>query len=99
MNFTDMLAADRRLVILRLLIESNGSANESVLLSALEALGHGRTTQEDVRADLRFLKDAGAIRLEWFMERIAVAHLLMRGTDIAQGKITVEGIKRPKIGE
>ena len=100
MNFAETLAHDRRLVILRLLSEVNGTANESVLYSGLESVGHSAMlTRENVRADLRFLEGVGAIRIEWFGERLAVAHLLLRGEEIAQGKITVPGIKRPSLPE
>lgn len=98
-TYLEILAEDRRIAILQLLVEVNGSANESVLYRALEDLGHRQVTQENLRADLRFLETAGAIRLEWFMERIAVAHLLTRGREIREGKIVVDGIKRPSIGE
>ena len=100
MNFEQTLAQDRRLAMLRILLEVNGEANESVLCSGLESIGHSRMlTRENVRGDLRFLETAGAIRLSWFDGRIAVAHLLIRGEEIAKGKIVVEGIKRPSIGD
>lgn len=98
-TYPEILAEDRRSAMLKLLVESGGSANERILYTALESLGHRLVTEENVRADLRFLEKAGAIRIEYFQERIAVAHILIRGTEIAAGKTIVEGIKRPTIGE
>ena len=100
MKFAQALAEDRRLAILKLLAEANGSANESVLQTGLEMLGHvSGLTRQAVRDDLKFLEDRGAIRLEWFGDKVAVAHLLLRGSEIAQGRARVDGIKPPAIGE
>jgi hypothetical protein len=99
-TFAEHLAEDRRLVILLLLIEAQGVANESVLRSGLEAIGHiSGLTRERLREDLQFLEECGCIRQQWYGDKVVVAHLKKRGTEIAQGRIIVEGIKRPSIGE
>ena len=97
MSFADHLAADRRLALLRTLRDLDGHANESVLLDGLHLLGHSRTTGDDVRADLDLLKAAAAITITYFADKVAVAHLTERGLDIAAGRITVTGVKRPKV--
>lgn len=97
MSFADALTADRRLATLRTLQDLDGHANESVLLDALHLLGHSRTTPDDVRADLAHLRDAGAITLTYFGDKVAVAHLSQRGLDAAAGRIALAGVKRPKI--
>ena len=97
MNYQEHLAADRRLCILRLLKESEGSANESVLHSGLEALGHRRQAREVIRADIRHLIGQGLIVDEW-AGHIQVCTITKRGVDVAEGRVVVEGVKKPSIG-
>ena len=100
MNFAEALSQDRRLAILRLLVEANGDANESVLRDGLTMLGHtSGLTFDAVREDLRFLEGAGLIRLEFVQVKIAVAHITRRGVEVAKGAATVEGVKKPSLGE
>lgn len=95
MSYQEHLDADRRLAILRLLNEMHGAANESVLETALRALGHrAGLTRDAVRADFRWLEERGLVSLEWFQDKVAVATLKRRGHDVATGAITVEGVKR-----
>jgi hypothetical protein len=99
-KFADALAEDRRLAILKLLVEADGAANESVLRDGLRMLGHtSGLTFDAVRADLQFLADRALVRLEFFQDKIAIAHLSRRGVDVANGATIVEGVKRPSIGE
>jgi hypothetical protein len=99
-GFAEALAEDRRLAELKLLLEAGGSANESVLETGLEALGHTTAlTRENIRADLKFLEDRALVRLSYFNDKICVAHITRRGVEVAEGRTKVEGIKRPSIGE
>jgi hypothetical protein len=99
MNFEQTLAEHRRLSILLLLVEANGCANESILQTGLEQIGlQAGLTRDRVREDLRFLETAGAVKLEWFGGKLAVATVTLRGAEIARGRDFVEGIKRPSIG-
>ena len=94
----DHLTEDRRLVILRLLKEAGGSANESNLEIGLNALGHRRgVTREIVRADLRWLQDADLVTLEHFASKVVVASLTRRGLFVANGDNEVKGVKTPSI--
>jgi hypothetical protein len=94
------LAEHRRITILRLLHDGGGAANESILKDGLEDLGlEAGLTRAVVREDLKFLEVCGAIRQEWFGDKLVVAHITERGVDIAKGRIMVEGIKRPSVGE
>lgn len=95
--YLKMLAEDRRLCILRLLKESHGSANESVLHSGLEQLGHARLSREIVRDDIRFLIDGGLVTDEWFAT-VQVCTITRRGVEAAEGRLKVEGVKTPSIG-
>jgi len=99
MKFAEALAQDRRLAMLKLIAEADGSANERVLKTGLQMLGHtAGLTDTAVRDELRFLEDAGCVRLEWFADKIAVAHITRRGIDCAEGQIRVDGVKKPSLG-
>lgn len=95
MTFAHFLTEDRRLVILRLLKDAPGyTANESVLETALEGMGH-IVSRDTVRADLSWLAEQGLIALETVGARIFVATLEKRGEDVALGHATHPGVKRP----
>jgi len=94
------LAEHRRITILRLLNDGGGVANESILKDGLEEVGlEAGLTRAMVRDDLKFLETVGAIRQEWFGDKMVVAHLTERGADIAKGRVVIDGIKRPSLGE
>lgn len=93
--FNDLIAADRRLVILRVLEEDAAySLNESVMQSCLEALGHN-VSRDRVRTDLAWLNEQGLVTTEAVVG-VQVATLTGRGADVACGKITVPGVRRPR---
>jgi hypothetical protein len=93
------LAEHRRLSVLKVLVKGGGFSNESILKDAVEEVGLGAgLTREVMREDLKFLEERAAIKIEWVGDTLAVAHITVRGVDIATGRILVEGIKRPSIG-
>lgn len=96
MSFSDTLAADRRLVVLRLLDQAPGfTANDSILCSALAEVGH-RCSRDTVRTDLSWLAEQGLITVEELMSgKVLVATLTERGGDVQAGRATVPGVKRP----
>lgn len=99
-RYAEELAANRRLCILKLLEESRGQANESVLEMGLKLLGHhAGMTRDYVREQLRFLEKASLIRIEYFNDRVMVAHLLGRGADVASGAIDCDGVAQPGFGD
>jgi predicted transcriptional regulator len=98
-KFAELLSEDRRLVILQLIQEAGGSANESVLRQGLEQTGNtAELTYHKVRDELRFLEEAGCVRLSWYGDKIAVAHITKRGVDCVAGQIKIEGVKKPSLG-
>jgi DNA-binding transcriptional ArsR family regulator len=99
-GFDQVLAEDRRLAMLRLLVEANGEANESVLYTGLEMLGH-RTelTRANVRSDLKYLEERGLVTLSWFGDKVCIAKISERGVEVSEGRTRVEGVKKPKIGD
>jgi hypothetical protein len=96
-DFKEHMAKDRRLCILRVLTETNGSANDSVLHTALEAFGFRRHPRETIREDIRFLVKNGLVVDEW-VRSVQIVHITQRGVDVAEGRIEVEGVKKPSIG-
>ncbi len=86
MSFKDFLQEDLRLVLLRLLKEAPGAANESVLHHGAQSLGHARARRGDIRAELAWLAERGLVREEWVEETVLVARLTERGLDVAEGR-------------
>jgi Fe2+ or Zn2+ uptake regulation protein len=96
-TFADLIASDIRLVILRCLNEDPGyDLNESMLQAMLEALGHN-VSRDRVRTELAWLAEQGLVTVTVVMN-VQVATLTQRGADVATGRATVPGVKRPRPG-
>jgi hypothetical protein len=95
-SLKELMAADRRLVILRLLANEDvhGSATDSVLQTALDHVGHA-VSRDQVRTDMAWLGEQQLVDVEELAEDIHVATLTRRGGDVAAGRATVPGVKRP----
>lgn len=97
MKFTELLAEDRRLSLLRLLAEAPGaSANTYVLHTALQAVGHS-CSGDQVETDAAWLAEQGLATVE-DLGKVRVVHLTARGDDVAAGRAVVPGVKRPVPG-
>jgi Fe2+ or Zn2+ uptake regulation protein len=95
MSFAEVVTADIRLVMLRALAEDTGySHNESVLQSVLEVFGHG-ISRDRIRTELSWLAEQGLVTLRDAAGYL-VATLTGRGGDVAAGRVTVPGVKRPR---
>lgn len=89
---------DRRLCVLRVLaLAPSMQANHFVLQTALEGLGH-RVSREKVQQDLCWLDETGLVRVE-DLETITLASLTDKGLDVAEGRVSIPGVKRPIPGE
>ncbi|SNS05824.1 hypothetical protein SAMN04488503_2491 [Humidesulfovibrio mexicanus] len=94
-SFERLLNEDRRLVILRVLTEDPGyRANAYVLRPALEAMGH-TVAMDKLEGDLAWLAELGLLTIGR-SSGITVATLTARGLDVAAGRATVPGVKRPE---
>ena len=92
--YADFLRQDIRLVILRLLDEMPGyKSNSSVLTNALETFGH-TVSRDQTKTELAWLRDQGLVTVE-DLGTVLVATLTERGADVARGRTTVPGVKRP----
>jgi ribosomal protein L12E/L44/L45/RPP1/RPP2 len=93
-SYQVLITEDRRLVILRALLEDAGySHNESVLQSILAAFGH-TVSRDQVRNLVSWLKEQELVHVEMVGDYM-VAKLTGRGADVASGAATVPGVKRP----
>lgn len=96
-SYEDLLAEDLRLGLLKLLKAAGGSVNENALLPSLKATGHPRLTKDALRLELEWLREHGLVLVTWFDGKLAVAKLTQRGLDVAEGAVTVDGVRRPSI--
>lgn len=93
-HFADLVTADIRLVILRLLAEDPGySMNESVLQQGVALLGH-TVSRDRVRTEMRWLEEQGLLTVASVVG-VLVGKLTPRGADVASGAARVDGVKRP----
>jgi hypothetical protein len=88
MSMQEIMAENRRLIMLRALDESGYAANETVLKSVVETFGH-HPSRDMIRADFVFLAEHGLVRVEKLPVQsgeLWVAHLLTaRGGSLADG--------------
>lgn len=97
MSYQEIIEADRRLVILKLLQDSAGYAcNEHLLGALLGNFGH-LIPSDRLRTDLAWLSEQGLIRVN-DVGGVQIAIANQRGLDVAQGLATVPGVKRPAPG-
>lgn len=84
---------DRRLWILKILHAMPGYvANDSVLRSGLDRVGH-MISADRLRTDLSWLSEQDLIAIQTLVhERVSIARLLDRGSDVVQGRIKQPGI-------
>lgn len=95
MSYREKQEADRRLAILQLLAEAGYEVNDSVLNSALDDYGH-RISRDMLLSDLAWLRDQGLVADRDLSGVTVVAQLTQRGLDVAEGRTTVPGVKRPR---
>ncbi|MEX3690119.1 ArsR family transcriptional regulator [Paraburkholderia sp. BR14263] len=94
MSFAQLVDADRRLMILRALSETDGfGANRGLIKTFLDAGGHSVSTDR-VDADVAWLGEMGLVNL-----RDNAVLLTARGGDVATGRATVPGVRPLRPGE
>lgn len=96
-KYMEFLRKDIRLVTLRLLSEMPAyRSNSSVLTAALESYGHA-VSRDQVKTELRWLEEQGLVTVD-DMDTVLVATLTERGGDVASGRASVPGVKKPGPG-
>lgn len=94
LSFEALKTADMRLVMLRSIDEDGDSLNESMLQDVLELYGH-TVSRDRVRTEMRWLEEQGLLSID-VIAAIMVGRLTGRGADVATGKATIDGVKRPR---
>lgn len=95
MSLAEVFSQDRRLVILRLLAEDlDHKLNTSVLQDALALIGHG-CSRDCIATECAWLQEQGLVETEQ-VGPVTVVRLTGRGQDVAEGRATVPGVKRPR---
>lgn len=99
MSYRERVEADRRLCILRILIENGGAGSESVIERALldlgERVGVDRTT---VRRFLKELEEKTALEITLYQDKLMVAEITRFGVAVAEGRMNVDGVSKPSLG-
>lgn len=97
MSFAEHLAADRRLLILKLLEQApDYRGNAYLLQSALPEFGHA-VGLDRLHTDLAWLAEQGLLVVST-VGGVTLAQLTARGADVATGRSVVPGVKRPAPG-
>lgn len=97
MNYEQLQTEDRRLVILRLLANSDGyAANEYLISRALEDFGHN-ISHDRLRTDVAWLTEQALVSVR--DQGVLVVTLTSRGDDVQAGRAQCPGVKRPVPGE
>ena len=92
MKYTEHVERDRRLVILRITAEGNGTANDRMLRSGLATWGV-RCTLDTIGQSLAWLAEQGLIKIRPVPEStVQVAEITRRGRDVAEGLVEVPGV-------
>ncbi|EEU5818020.1 TPA: ArsR family transcriptional regulator [Escherichia coli] len=92
---SDFITEDQRLVILRSLADYNGELGESVLQDCLDDYGH-RVSRDTVHIHIAWLAEQGLVRKRTLVNGYFIAELTGRGQDVAEGRATVPGVKKPR---
>jgi hypothetical protein len=94
MSFSDLLAGDARLCILKELArQTDGRLNDATLQHVLDAFGMKRS-RDWVRTQLRALDELGAVNLTE-IGSVMVAAMTKLGRDHVERRQIIEGVSRP----
>lgn len=96
-SYDKILTENRRLAILKLLIEIGGGGNDSSLHQGLEMLGFRRESRATIKEDMNFLSRNGLVKESWHND-LMIVDITARGVETAEGRISVAGIKKPSVG-
>lgn len=95
MSYQQIVTEDRRLVILKILQESDHySTNEHLLRSVLHSFGHN-IGRDKLRTELSWLQEQNLVSVDTVSD-VQIAKLTGRGIDVATGSSVVPGVKRPE---
>lgn len=94
-GYAGMIAASRRLTVLRALAETpDGAMNARDIQNYLDLYSQ-RVALDAVRELLDWLAAAGAVRLSWPVPTLPVAQITARGQDHVEARALIEGVAAP----
>ncbi|PWD89586.1 hypothetical protein DC081_09045 [Ignatzschineria cameli] len=96
-GFKELRDQDQRYLILLSLVHMGYDGNANMLKTALDAYGH-RISSSDLEMHLQWLKTFDLVELNK-ISFITTVKLTQKGQDVAEGRETVYGVRRPKAGE
>ena len=95
MSMKELLDEHQRLVMLRSLVEAGGSLNDSIFQDCLDRYAPGKVSRDQVKTHITWLAEQGLVAIE-NVGSYMVANLTGRGQDVAEGRSTVPGVKKPR---
>lgn len=95
MSFQNALEQDRRLSILLVLHQTPGySANAFLVRDAVDQIFGHSASADQIRADIAWLAEVSLV-IQRQTGDVLLATLTGRGADVATGRSTVPGVKKP----
>lgn len=95
MTYQAAITEDRRLSVLLVLSESPGyAANLFLVQTAVDSIYGHSVSVDGLRTDVAWLAEQGLVTAKTTGD-VTVATLSTRGADVAAGRATVPGVKRP----
>ena len=91
--YRDSVTEDLRLAVLQIIAEVGGETNSRILATELPTVGHCVSADRQ-RTELTWLAEQGAVTLAE-VGSMHVVTLTERGADLAAGRATIPGIRRP----
>lgn len=99
MSFSEYMALDRRLALLRFLDEApERKLNVAVIQTALDGVAHP-VSRDVIEADMVLLEEHGFLRIErlpMLTGNLLIGHLTEAGCDVANGRRRSPVVARPK---
>lgn len=97
MNYEEFQTQDRRLVLLKALEGATQyRANAYLLRTFCDHFGH-TVSSDRIEQDVAWLAEQGLLKSA-SVDGVTIATLTARGLDVAQGRATVPGVKKPAPG-
>lgn len=95
MSYQTTLAEDRRLSLLLVLLETPGYCTNAFLLQSavLSIYGHSASVDQ-IKTDIAWLAEQGLVTARATGD-VMLATLTTRGADVAAGRASVPGVKKP----
>ena len=95
MSYAATLAAHARLSILLVLAEApEGQANCSIITDAVREVGLP-ISRDQARTHVSWLAEQGLVKADFITESLCIATITVRGQDVAAGRASVPGVKKP----